>query len=1694
MRFQVLGALEVSGPDGPVALGGPKQRAVLAHLLVRANKVVPVEALIDELWADDPPESAKNTLQTYISHLRKALGQDRLEGRTSGYVLHVGPSELDAERFQELLNDARAADGQSDRVGALLREALALWQGPAFADVSIEGSLVGEIARLDELRLTALEDRLGADLASGLHGEVIGELEGLTREFPTRERLRAHQMLALYRMGRQAEALAAFQRAREMLADELGVDPSPELQRLHERILRHDPDLELKGQPLRGYRLLEQIGEGAFGLVYRAIQPQVGREVAVKSIHPELANQPDFVRRFEREAQFVARLEHPHIVPLYDYWREPDGAYLVMRFLRGGNLEDLLAEGPLDVGRAAAIIDQISGALSVAHRQGVVHRDVKPGNVLLDEEGNAYLSDFGVALETGAPDQTSGTMVRGTPAYLSPEQIRLEPTSPRSDIYALGVVLFEMLTGEHPYPESSLTALLDHHMNHPIPSARTLRPELPPGVDAVLARATAKDPGARFADALEFSRAFRGVIEGPGPSLVPFGEVRNPFKGLRAFLEADAADFFGREVLTRRLVERLAEPRSDARFLCVVGPSGSGKSSIVRAGLVPALRRGAIEGSEHWFVVEMLPGPHPLRELESALLAVAVSPPPSLLELLDADELGLTNAVDKVLPDPTAELVLVIDQLEEMFTLVENQEERARVLEIVRAATQDPMSRVRVVATLRADFFDQPLSIRGFGDLLAARTEAITPMSPEEIERAIAGPAERVGLTVERGLVAAMVADVVDRPGALPLLQYALTELAERADESALSLDSYRRIGGVSGALARRAEQLYTAMNDNGREACRQLFLRLVAVGEGTEDTRRRVRRSELPDPSGSAMEGAIESFGRHRLLSFDRDPSSREPTVEIAHEALLGVWSRLRSWVDDAREDLRIRNGVAASASEWEAAGRDESFLLRGARLEQTVSWAETTSVALAATDDGYLRASVSRQEEEAAAERARQEHERALERRSLRRLRGIVAALSAAGLVVSILTAVAVGQRGRAQGEARVATARELAAASTASRGDDVERSVLLGIQAVETTFAADGTVIPQAAEALHAAVQTDRLVMTLPGGGVVRYSPDGSRILTPGTEPGTAHAYDAQTGKEVLTLTGHGDEPLSHANYSPDGRFISTSSRADGSVVIWDAHTGERLLRLADPGVIVCCHAEFSPDGSVIVTPLFDGTMRIWSTDDGHEVQRFDFGGAPEFSPDGTRLWIGGCVGDWREPSLGPDRICVPDGDQISDVSWSADGSRVATSRFDGTVAIWDPDTGKNLMTLVPDVDGIPLDVEFSPDGKHLAMGFTDGTARIWDLTRTGARASLVLAGHDSVVQSMKFSPDGTRLATAGEDGKVKVWDVTPEGSTEGLTLEGAGGFAYGPDGRSIAVGQSDGSVTVYDTATGDRVGGFAAHDGAVLAVAFDREGDRIATSSNDGTIGIWNAASGGELRRLQAPKGDLVDVAFSPDGTLLATTSNDETTTVIWNIATGERIASFPFGRFTVDFSPDGTRLLGAGGGATIDQQQQILQWDVRSGDLVRTVRGDPWVDVARYSPDGHRIVAAGLDGRIGIWDADTGRRLLTMGSELGEVWDAEFSSDESMLATSSEDGSVRLWDATTGRELYTLAHPGDSGPGSTVTFSPDGTRVAATSADGTVRIYVLPIPQLLAVAKEHVTRGLTEQECRQYLHMEACPAV
>ncbi len=1708
--FRVLGPIEVEGAEGSVALGGPKQRAVLALLLVRANQHVSFDSLIDGLWGEEPPESARATIHAYVHNLRRALGSHRIESRQPGYFLRAEADELDASRFEALVRDARRLGEDPVRAAQALRDALALWRGSAFADLETFASLQGEMARLEELRLRAIEDRIGFELAAGRHDSVLGELELLVHDHPLRESLWEHLMLACYRAGRQGDALETFEAARRVLADELGVDPSPELRRLQEQILRQDPALELRGQPLRGYRLLERIGDGAFGVVHRALQPQVGREVAIKSIHSHLANDLGFVRRFEREAQLVTRLEHPHVVPLYDYWRDSDGAYLVMRFLQGGSLRQRIEKrDELTTDEVTLIIEQVAEALSAAHRQEIVHGDVKPENVLLDTDGNAYLSDFGIVNEGSTSRETlPGTV--GTPGYLAPEQIRGEPITPRTDVYSLGIVLYESLCGEHPFPDAPMFTLFERHLRDTLPSVLADRPDLPPAVDEVIARATAKAPEDRYPDVAALAAAFREAISAAEPGLVlaaPGPADRNPYKGLRPFDEADALDFFGREALVERLLDRMSERVDGSRLLGVVGPSGSGKSSVVRAGLVPALRSSALVGSDSWFFVDMTPGDQPFAELEAALLRVAVHPPSSLMEQLASDERGFLETVERILPPDGSELFLLIDQFEELFTLVDDEPLRARFLASLVTAASDPGSRIRIVLTLRADFYDRPLAYQWFGELLGTRAQTVTALSPPELERAVAGPAERVGVTPEPALLAEIAADAVDRPGALPLLQYALTVVFDRRRNGTLSLADYHHLGGLGGALAGGAEDLYITRDAVGKEATRQLFLRLVNVEEDLEDVRHRIRRSELEsvEVDREAMGVAIDAYGRRRLLTFDRDPLTREPTVEVAHEALLLSWDRLKGWIEMARDDVRTERRLASDAAEWRQGGRDPSFLLRGSRLEHLESWASGTDIALGMVDREFLDASLLQRDQERRAEEARQEREALLKRRSVLRLRGLVAVLTVGALVAGSLALVAADRGRQSARESRIALARELASAAVANLHEDTQRSLLLALEAVGTTRRIDGTVLPEAEEALHRALQADRLVFSVPapnGGG---FSADGTRLLA--MQGRTVHVYDSETGE--LIDTGEGERGSVPVAVSPNGELFATvASGGRQQAIVYETTTGKELLRVGKRGG---CRLTFTPDDRYLITQTCeesDNFMSVWDLQTGELTNRLRNRTLPlAFSPNGQHLLTGTAwwnvgrgpfVIDPLEPGGGPDRFSLRGlrgaQDELNAGAWSLDGSLLATAN-PGKVIVWDARTGNEMFRVFPPA-GQFTTVSFVP-GSRLATGMRDGTVIVWKLSHEAAEPILTLAGHDAQIEEISSTPDGTRLSTSSLDGRIKVWDITPEGGREWLTVshsDKAHSYYYrvpvdlSPNGRLLAAGGWDGQVHVYDAHTGRRVRIIPGLGAEVTVVDYDPTGSMLATGSPHGDMHIWDVVSGTEISNVQFGEGnELWDVAFSPDGSTVATSALTDPQVQLWDPATGRHRKGL-FGNRpddgwwprSVAFSPDGRLLAG-------ESWNYVYVWDIEQG--LMTTMHEQGVNGVAFSPDGRRLVTAASDGSVRLWDPRTGRRLGSVSGNLGELIDVAFVPDGSRIVTSSSDGTVRLWDGATLEPLLTLASDAERGK---LGLSQDGTRLAYPADDGTIRVLALDIDDLMELARSRLTRTWTQDECKTYLHVEACP--
>jgi basic membrane lipoprotein Med (substrate-binding protein (PBP1-ABC) superfamily)/DNA-binding SARP family transcriptional activator len=740
MRYEILGPVRAIDGDEELDLGSRKQRALLGLLLANTNRMVPTERIIDELWPGDP-EGHENALWVYISRLRRILepgrsgrgGHEVLQTRDHGYVLNVPADSVDANRFEDLVRQARhVARDDATAAAELLRAAESEWHGRPLEGVDADFA-TAEAVRLEELRISALEDRFDLELGQGAAGNLAEEIETVSRGHPYRERLMGQLMLSLYRAGRQAEALRTFERFRRAIGEDLGIAPSPELARLEEQILLHDSRL----QPRR----------------------------------------------------------------------------------------------------------------------------------------------------SSAP-------------------------SP-----------YPVVTG-------------------------------------------------------------RQVVAG------------NPFKGLRAFGEDDARDFFGRDQLVADVVRRIG---SGASLLALVGPSGSGKSSAVRAGVIPALRKGAVDGSDRWLTAQMVPGARPFAELEAALLRSTLDGPDSLAVQLRGED-GLLGAALRLLPDDSSRLLLVIDQFEELYTLVDDDGTRSAFLDALIPAIDDPHGRVSLLLTLRADFYARPLAHPEFGRRMGDGVVNVVPLTTDELEAAAVEPMRRAGCHFEPSVLVALLGDVAGQPGALPVFQYTLTELFERRAGDIITMGSYEQMGGVLGALAQRAEDLFDGLSEADHEVSRQLFLRLVTIGEGDEWGRRRVAAREVLglDVDVVALQRVIHAFGDHRLLSFDRDQVTGAPTVEVAHEAILTEWPRLEGWIAEARVDVRRRASLGAAAVEWEAADRNPDYLFAGTRLDEYEAWAGTSVLALTELERAFLDEAIAKRDADVRADAERAARERTLGRRALVRAWGLAVAVA--------------------------------------------------------------------------------------------------------------------------------------------------------------------------------------------------------------------------------------------------------------------------------------------------------------------------------------------------------------------------------------------------------------------------------------------------------------------------------------------------------------------------------------------------------------------------------------------------------------------------------------------------------------------------------------------------------------------------
>lgn len=1068
---------------------------------------------------------------------------------------------------------------------------------------------------------------------------------------------------------------------------------------------------------------------------------------------------------------------------------------------------------------------------------------------------------------------------------------------------------------------------------------------------------------------------------------------RVPYPGLDAFVEDEAAVFFGREAqsedLTRRLHE--AQDRPDGRFLVLVGASGSGKSSLVRAGVMPRLR------SRRWSILPVFsPGPNPLAALASVISAAdrGREPASAVLRRLRQDPTSLLAALSRLRGGRFRRMLVVVDQFEELVTLA-GERERTQFLEALHACvTRD--ARIRILVTLRVDFLGQILAT-GHADLFQ-HPVAIGALGRNQLTQVVEQPARLVGLSFAPSVVEAIVNDA-GTDDALPLLAYLLQELyfASGPGET-VTEELYRSLGGVAGALGRQADHTVAELDcaDNGVDFVLRVLLRFVTV-QGQEVARRRVPLAELTAEERRVVDAFVEA----RLLMSDVR-AGQEPYAQVTHEALFRRWAPLRQEVEARAEQLRQRAELERWAEEWERAGRGADYLLTGERLALAQRWL------LALQETGQ-------------ASEAAQSLVESSQRRDLAFLRRVSDSIgqNALGAVEQqpeqalLLTLAALGEctpTPIARRGLMTALAFSHLRIQLDGHTDTVRHAAWSPDGLLLATASRDGT-----ARVFDA--RTGRSVGVLPSEGVmvegVAWSPDSSRIATVGRDC-VVRIWNAASGELLRLFTGASDIGRQVA-WSPDGRWIAGSSR-DQRVRVWDAETGDLVHELRghrdDVWGLAWC-----PDSTHLASASHDQTALVWDLATGTSVTTLsghsDFVEGIAWSPDGRLIATGSGDHTVRvfDAESGAQRLLVRGHtDYVWNIAWSPDGQMLASASSDQSVRIVDACDAKVIAVLRGHSDTV-WGVTWSPDGDRLATSSTDGTCRIWDLRPSGAER-LLLDGHRGPVNQASWSHEDARIATASDDGTVRVWDATT-GTLSSRVIEQADrvwSAAWAPCDDRLAVSTNDG---VFRLVLENQASAFDHRVPVVESVAWSPEGSRIATGGHDGTVRVWSAQSGVELISLAGHQDWVSRIAWSSSGRLLASASDDRTCR-LWDVAECRQLTVLRGHDNYVDdiaWSPDDDRVATASGDWT------AAVWDTTTGRRVQILRGhEGRVRAVAWSPDG-RLIATGSDDRtVRIWSSLTCEEVAIVGVHQDKVTSVAWSRDGTRLLTGSFDGTARVWAA------------------------------------------------------------------------------
>lgn len=1595
MRVRLFGPLRVEVDGDPVAVRGAKERGILALLAGRANGVVSTDTLIDELWGERPPPSARKSLQSYLTRLRDHLephrtpgvGGTRIESLNGGYRLTVGVDELDLLEFEDLVRTGH----ESLRAGALataystLSTALGLWSGEPFH--GLEGSLIAmQVSHLHELRRQAVDDRAEVALLLGRHRRVIPELEAELVTDPFREALWRQLMIALYRSGRQAEAVQAFDRARSVLLENLGLEPSKELQRTLELILNQDSSLDVPN----GETTWFPAGTTGVDTVF------VGRDAELSEVLSWWPpNGPAFgwlygtsgigKKRLAAEGALVLRRRGVPVLygsdlpatsdPLrslrrafavLDEDRIPDGAQLEKRFGEDGLmiiLDDVDAIHTALAESLAAMTQQVSMPLLV-----LMVSEARPGQLfgsLVEDRclelGPLTVEDVNRIVE-GYVGEDGGLV--GGEVYVQSggiaalvHQIALERA--HQDTESRLAVSISNMSEQHQLINATGNAVLEE-----IAELQDL-------------------------ETLERSRTDIADLERP------------PYRGLARYDIEDADLFFGREEEIRHLILKLVE----GGVVGVVGPSGCGKSSLVRAGLASAAVRGLVPGGP-WRPTVVVPGSDPVTQLKQALAERR---------------------------HDSRRQLLVVDQLEQLFIACPDPLERVEFLEaLARFPSEDESP--AIVALLRADYYGHLSISASFSRLFEDGTMIVGPISAEQMHRCIDLPARRYGLDISPGLVSRLITECVGQPGALPLLSTTLLELWEARRGSSITISDYLRIGGVEGAVARLAEDTYRALDSERQAILKRVLLRLAGPGDSETVVARHVPIDVFGD--GETAEVV-------RILIEDRLVTSEGETVTVAHESLFREWPRLLEWLDEDRLGREIHQHMIEAASLWERGGEREEDLYQRARLAAAMDWASNEPERLDEGEQRFLQASQDRAERV-----SRETEERARQAESTsRRLRRLSAAVLAVALVAAAAGVFANIQRSQARSEAEAALAASLGA--QALQQDAIDLSLLLAVQARQIVDSG-----PTRGSLLGAVLRAPQVLGVMRSGAGrltnVAVSPNGEFVASVSADA-RLDLWSTVDRTLVATFQNEGDwGPASSLAFSPTGNLVAVAEewgRPTGAVRIWDIRSGSQTqiieLPIFSPLVV------FSPDGTELLALDVEGGLhhidplegRIITSEE--ELQAVDEGGMNlGWSRDGTTLVV----------SSGSEVVVrSAEGDvRLDTEGWalpSPDGSLLAVANVYGEVLIVDAGNGETIAELRGHTAPVD-DLEFSPDGTLLVTSSWDGTVVVWDVA-TGQLIE-TYNGHAGRVTGVSIDRAGEVVYSSGLDGALIAWDLTG-GDRFGMRpwiLESRVGGAMVVAGGNEIAALSEPGVILVDTDTGTSrsliVGDFwalgttpaeplvalagemghviDAVTGETIVGPIDLRSDgvgwiavlpdgRLAVTSPAG-LRVWTP---GEPDPISLSTTMMWGLTASDDGSLLAGGFDDGSVGVWetddWNEVTRIPPAGAGDPVLGLRFDPSATSLL------TYAIEGPMRVWDVRTGRQTsdELTGHSGFVLDTSFSPSGASMISVGSDGKVGLWDTSTWR-LAGLLPGPPATWGWGWFLDETRIVTLFEDGSTREWSA------------------------------------------------------------------------------